>query len=352
MNFKDTYRRLNDAVLPDRRLTDELLKRAGKQSRRHRPVRTLRIGYGAAAAIFCLCAGLFISMPVLAARLDPVHRFLYLLSPRAAQYLMPVQMSAEDQGIRMEVVSASVHGDTACIYITMEDLTGDRIDETTDLYDSYSIHRPFDAVGTCERAGYDAASGKVSFLITLKERSGEWEEHSIQGEKITFSVKEFLSRKFTCEDLSIPLALSDLPEEPRTKEADLRGCGGDFEAYGIDETARVLIPDTSVPVLPDDGVTLTGIGYVDGMLHIQTALEDTPENDNHGYLWLETDSKTCESVYTVSFLEETKDGHSVTYYEQVFDISPEQLTDASLHGRFVISGQKTKGCWKVTFPLE
>ncbi len=44
MNFKDTYRRLNDAVLPDRRLTDELLKRAGKQSRRHRPVRTLRIG--------------------------------------------------------------------------------------------------------------------------------------------------------------------------------------------------------------------------------------------------------------------------------------------------------------------
>lgn len=91
---------------------------------------------------------------------------------------------------------------------------------------------------------------------------------------------------------------------------------------------------------------------MDGMLHIQTALEDTPENDNHGYLWLETDSKTCESVYTVSFLEETKDGHSVTYYEQVFDISPEQLTDASLHGRFVISGQKTKGCWKVTFPLE
>ena len=36
----------------------------------------------------------------------------------------------------MEVISINIHENEAQIYITMQDLIGDRIDETTDLNDS------------------------------------------------------------------------------------------------------------------------------------------------------------------------------------------------------------------------
>lgn len=352
MNFKETYRHLNNAVVPDPELTEALLERARKRTQRQKPVKSHRFGYGAAAAIFCLFAGLLLSMPALAAHADPVYQLLYRLSPRAAQYFMPVQMSAEDQGIRMEVVSARIYENTAEIYIAMEDLTGDRIDETTDLYDSYSIHRPFDATGTCERAGYDAASGRVFFLIKLQEQSGTGSAHSITGDKITFSVQEFLSRKSTYENMVIPLDLTCLPENPKVKETEPNGFSGDCEIWKNLHTAAVLVPNITVSILPSDGIRLTAIGYQDGMLHIQTAMEDTLENDNHGYLWLEDEEGTCESVCSISFQEESENGHSVTYHEQVFDISEERLSGCTLHGRFVISGQKTEGNWRVTFPLE
>lgn len=348
MNFKEAYGRWNETIMPDQELTKQLLNKAQKK----KPPKKHFSWYGTAAAAFLFCAVLLCSIPVLAVHVDPVYQFLYLLSPETAQYLMPVQMASEDQGIRMEVVSAYIHEDTARIYITMEDLEGNRIDETTDLFDSYSIHRPFASIGTCERAGYDTESGKVSFLITLEECSGEWKEHPIEGDKITFSVQEFISRKSAFEDLMIPLDLAELPVDPATRETDLSGCGGDFEAYGIEDTAAVLLPNTSMDILSDGSIILTAIGYRDGMLHIQTSFGDTREHDNHGYLWLENDEGTRNSTYSIHFRDETDEEHPMDYTEEVFDISMEELSDCTLHGYYVISGQKTEGSWRVTFPLE
>ncbi len=352
MNFKETYRHLNDAIVPDPKMAEHLLKKAGTQPSKQMVKKRGPSWFKTAAAILLLCAGLNISITVLAAHVEPVYQFLYLLSPRAAQYFMPIRMISEDQGIRMEVVSASVHENTAEIYISLEDLTGDRIDETTDLYDSYSIHRPFASVGTCERAGYDPVSGKAFFLITLQEQTDDWNGHPIQGDKITFSVAEFLSRKSTYEDLIVPMVLTDIPEEPPVKEVTLNGCSGDFEAFDIDHVTNALVPNTIVDILPSDGITLTAVGWKDGMLHIQTALKDRMENDNHGYLWLENENGKQHSVYSISFREELDNGHTVTYDEQIFDVSMEELSDCTLHGYFVISGQKTTGNWQVTFPLE
>ncbi len=348
MKFKDAYRQWNETIVPDRTLTDRLLRKAAGRNRKQ----THTLWYRTAAAVFLFCAAVSCSMPALIAHAGPVYEFLYFLSPKTAQYFMPVQMTSEDQGIRMEVVSAFVHDDTAEIYITMEDLESDRIDGSTDLFDSYSIHRPFDSVGTCERAGYDAATGRVAFLITLKERSQDWSEHPIQGDKITFSVREFLSHKATYEDLVIPLDLTQVPEEPATQKADLRGCGGDYEAYGIGDTADVLVPGASTNILPDGSIALTAWGYQNGMLHIQTRLGNTLEHDNHGYLWLEDSNGKRNSAYSISFQDETDPEHPVTYCEEVFDLSMEELADCTLHGYYVISGQRTEGNWKVTFPLE
>ena len=67
------------------------------------------------------------------------YEALYTFFPGAAEFFSPVNESCVDNGIEMCVKAIYVHDDSADIYISMKDLTGDRIDETTDLFDSYEI---------------------------------------------------------------------------------------------------------------------------------------------------------------------------------------------------------------------
>ena len=81
-------------------------------------------------------------------------------------------MSCEDDGIKMEVISAYINADKADIYISMQDMTDERIDETTDLFDSYSINRPFSSSATCERMSYDEETKTATFLISITQWGG------------------------------------------------------------------------------------------------------------------------------------------------------------------------------------
>ena len=76
----------------------------------------------------------------------PANDIFYSLYPDMAMKLSPVNESCEDNGIKMEVESIYVHENMAEIYISMQDLTGNRIDETTDLFDSYDIHTSCDQI--------------------------------------------------------------------------------------------------------------------------------------------------------------------------------------------------------------
>lgn len=51
----------------------------------------------------------------------------------------------------------------------------------------------------------------------------------------------------------------------------------------MSETYPVLIPQPADPDFPIEGVKLTGIGYVEGKLHIQYAVENALNSDNHGF---------------------------------------------------------------------
>ncbi len=348
MNFREQYRQLNDQIFPDTRLIEQMVSRTATRRKRHgSSVRRT------AAAACILCAVMYFSLPVLAAHVEPVYRLMYALSPQAAQHFIPVQRTCEDQGIRMEVQSACIYEDTAQIYITTEDLTGDRIDETTDLYDSYSINHPFDAIGTCSLEGYDEATGKASFLITLQEMPEGQGSHSIPGDKVTFSVREFLSHKKHYNHTFIPVDLSAVPADSPVQSVEPCGFSYRSEAYSsMEDNAVALIPGTPMEEFPVEGISLTAVGCVDGMLHVQLAVENSLENDNHGYVWLtDADEKRLDSVYSINFrdMDENKD---ITYQEIVFCIPPEGLSDYSLYGNFTISGLKTEGNWRVTFPLE
>ena len=220
--FKETYRRLNDIIQPDKALVAAVLA-GGQRRKRGAKQPFVRLKPALIAAAICLC--LVLTVPVLAASVEPVYELIYLVSPSAAQFFVPVQKSDTNNGIKMEVVSADIRGDTARIYITMQDLIGDRVDETIDLYNSYDIRLPIDGTGFCGKVGYDPNTRTETFLITIKT-----DGQKIAGKKITFSVGMFLSDKHVYDDIQIPVDLCTVSQNPKTQTVEVFGGGGeDFE---------------------------------------------------------------------------------------------------------------------------
>ncbi len=346
--FREKYKHMINQVHPGDELLCNVLKSArsggkrknGKTSSFRKPV----------IAIVAICICMSLAIPALAATAEPIYQLMYLVSPSMAQFFMPVQKSYEDNGIKMEVVSAYIHDNAAEIYITMQDLTGDRIDGTIDLYDSCSINRPFDSSTSCKRVGYDEKTKTAMFLISITE----WGNQKIAGDKITFSLKKFLSHKKNYRDVGIQLDLSLIAAAKDTQKVYTAGGGGkDYQAYTDEGEAIVLTPSQVMAGFPVDGIDLTAIGYIDNKLHVQMALTDRLKNDNHGSFYLKNaDGKTVECNYNISFANQYEQQGRIDYCECVFDIPQEEIGNFSLYGNFVTSGMITEGNWRVTFPLE
>ena len=254
MNFSETYRRMNEPIGP----SPELIRRP--PPKRRLPLRRL----AAAAA----AAALVLATPALAVRSELGYQVLYRIAPSVAQFFQPVQRSCTDQGVTMEVVGVRVEGDTAQAYIT---LSGGDVDGTTDLFDSWSFHLPFDQIGRCERVGWDEETRTVTFLCTTQTMDGS---PIPQGGKMTFSVRQLLTGKETLKDVAVDLDLAsfseeaetapswNLPEE-KTPDAFYRSGGAyrDEQGEALNRSAPILRPGPALAE-PAPGITITAAGYV------------------------------------------------------------------------------------------
>ncbi len=293
-----------------------------------------------------LCFSL--AVPALAAaNVQAAYEILYTLSPKIAQELKPVRMSCEDEGIKMEVISAYIKGEKAEIYISMQDMTDKRIDGTTDLFDSYRINRPFSSSATCERISYDEETKTATFLISITQ----WGQKEIGGEKITFTVDKFLSNKQEYHDKipQIDLSIANIAPQTQT-DVNMRGwsfSGNISQEPDYTHYLRAISEDSFSPV---DGVTVTGIGFIDGKLHIQAYYENILETDNHGYFYLvNADGDEISSEASVSFWDSERSG---SYEEYIFNVSPNEINNYTLYSHFWTCNSLTQGDWQVTFPLE
>lgn len=382
MQFKDTYREWNEKVQPSEELLSRLLTEASKVTEaseisaaeesakrqkkwndkvwenkiqenktQRKPNHNRRWSRGIAwAAGFLLVIN--VSLPVLAGTFPTIYELMYLVSPAVAQFYQPVQLSDEHDGIRMEVVAAYIHEETAEIYITLQDLEKDRLDEATDLYDSYSIHMPYSAIGNCRKVGYDPESGILTYLITVTQENGR----KIEGEKLTFSVGGYLGQKQEYEKIEIPIDLTQVTEEAY-QYVDTPARGGTMTSHSelaaiMSETYPVLVPQPADPDFPIEGVKLTGIGYVEGKLHIQYAVENALNNDNHGSFFLQNEAgEMLQEAGSISFYEGSGKKR-IDYRDSVFLIPQEELQNYRLYGDFVISEGFHEGNWQVTFPIK
>ncbi len=342
MTFREKY----NAMQRDVRLDAPLLQRtrAAAQKAPARP-RRLRPLIALAAVLVCLALAVpAFAMPALAADPDG-YALLYSISPAAAQFFKPVNRSDEDNGIRLTVDSVYLHSDTVEVYVALQDLTGDRLDETTDLFDSYRINRGFDCSATCSRVGYDAQTRTARFLISITRFDGQ----DIEGDKLTFSLNRLLTGKTETEGAVTGLDLAAVQAEPATQQVTRRGGSGiAAEAGGSGAETRTALVPTGTLAAPAPGVAITAMGYVDGLLHIQVLYENILETDNHGQLWLENGSEKLECLGTLSFFGENG---SDSYEDYYFDVTPAQLADCTLYGSFVTADTLIEGNWEITFPL-
>ncbi len=349
--LEKTYKNMNSQITASPGLiadTIDLMNGSGEKSRvKEKPVFRRPV---AVAAAIALCLAL--ATPVLAANVPAIYDLMYLVSPAVAQYFVPVQESCENNGVRMEVVSTHIYDDTAEIYVTMRDLTGDRVDETTDLFDSYSLHIPFDSISHCERVGFDETTHTATFLITISTMDGN--DIDTRPSKVTFSIGEFLSHKAALENVPVDVDLSGVSEADQTQMVYANGFSGiNAEPYRNESGEyTALVPGASL-CTPINGLDVTAVGYIDGMLHIQSSTADKLTYDTHGYFYLvDEDGNQIQYDYSVSFFEGEINGENrVDYQEFIFDIPQNELRNHTLYGSFYTSGQKTEGNWRVTFPL-
>ena len=261
------------------------------------------------------------SVPALAAAdFGPAYNLLYKVSPAIAQKLKPVSMSCEDNGIKFEVISAYVEGSEAKIFISVQDIDGDRIDETTDLFDSFSINTPFDCSSSCENISYDTETKTATFLISISQ----WNEKDIIGEKITFCVREMLSNKQEYDAILTDLDLTQISATPKTiTPTQIWGGGG--TNYNEMENNFQALKTTGILCSPIAEVDITAMGYVDGKLHIQVKYEDSLETDNHGYIYFKNDKgEEIHCIANIAFSTDSE--HQERYVEYVYDLSDVDLT--------------------------
>lgn len=297
-----------------------------------------------AALVVCFT----LALPALAAAdVGPAYDLLYAISPEMAQKLKPVRLSDTDNDIKMEVISAYIRDDNAEVLVSLQDTAAERIDETTDLFDSYSINRPFSCSATCNMVNYDPETHTATFLISITQ----WGEREIDGEKLTFSIDKFLSDKQEYRDTLPDIDLSNASVAPQIQtQSDLRGTSWNGGENPFGNEVDCLIPSADNTVSPVDGVTITAIGFVDGELHVQVHYDDILNTDNNGDVWLEDADGTVHGCYgAVHFWDNNRVG---SYSEYIFDISPDQISNYELAGYFKTCSTVTTGDWQVTFSLE
>lgn len=351
------FKRMNDRIVPDSRLNAAILEAA---------IPRKRLNFRPLSAVAAVLAVILLTTPVMAAYVEPVNELLYQLSPEMAERFTPIRKTVNKNGIQMEVLSASVHGNVAEIVVSFEDFEGERL--TRNFLPEFNIRHynpPLTLDSgmrveglTDDYSGYDTETGKAIYLLTfhyLEQNLAELFEN-----KITL-ICENGYRWLEPETYSVPLELTDteimtvevergyptdhVPEVPF--DGFGTGAKGGNEEWNRRTEYNLLTPGESAMELTKEA-EITGIAFVDGQLHIQSrSLSNIVGCDT--YLVDQEGNRIEPSVYTTFTIDEGKDRGF--YKEEVFDITEAEMENYTLE-IVVSASERIEGPWKVTFEFE
>lgn len=292
-----------------------------------------------------ICFGLMGSITAFGTAVLAINDWIYAISPSLAERLYPVNQSASDKGIKMEVLSAVNDAHNAIVYFSLQDLKGNRIDRSVDLY-NYTLDGPFSF--NCQMLSYEEKDHKAIFQLT--GAGGD----NMANKFSTLSVTSFLSNKKEYDWYDTKINLSEFADKKSISVpiSEYEYTGGN-EAK---ESLQVLKADQIQLSLGKniEFVTISNMGVVDGKLHVQTKWKESI--DNHGQLKLvgADGTEVQSSNYYFKTDSDTQNGEKrSTHIEYVFDVpSSQYLKTSNLWAKFTEDGDYITGEWQVQFRLK
>lgn len=347
--FQEAYKKAYDSKVP----SGDLLQKIEEQRfcNKHEVWAIFKPVVATLAVLF-ICGG--VVTPILAKEFPFAYRIVEKYAPGLAEYVLPQELSSSRNGIKMQVEAIHVEEKNAEVLVSFTDEPGfDYIHGEVDMYDSYNLtcYSGESNVGGCSFLEYDEAEDKAYFKIDLSS----WD--IFDKGKFRFHVGMLLTN---CVEETQVVDLTGLDRNPILKEVALNGAGGSLDSRieeylgksakepGLRE-ARVMQGTYDSTNL--DRLEITAMGYQDGILRIQNCRGGFKKADRHLTLRLVDvagNERFCD--YGVDWQEELA-GETVSFNEQWFVVSEEELSELQMEATFFITDGCVEGDWEVVFEV-
>lgn len=310
----------------------------------------------------------------LAATVESINEKLYTYWPELAEALMPVNADCESLGIRMEVESAVVKDNKAMITFSMQDLEGDRLNEYSYAdFDEFSF--PLENTknpgisSTSLLLSYDAEAKKATFVQEI-----EYDQPIKTGEyEVSLHIPFVDLKDMMVEDLHPMLeTYGETPAVLPASQADVRLFWGfNTEIPEMPENLKVLDYTRNPEIRIQEHVAISGIGWIDGQLHVQIHYIDNGMIRNKAGTvfyppvrvhiltqladgwspWRRYADRLQEMVFCVRM---GGDEDQPEWEEYIFPCSPAEIQEGTLEAQITLNDtRKTlEGNWSVNVPLR
>ena len=259
--------------------------------------------------------------------------------------LLPIGKSVEQDGLRVELISGLVRGTDSWIYYTVEDLEG--------RYDNCSLDA-FIEDNICEEDWYaprtllhDIKAHKFYNLVHIHYK--DMIDANERGITLSLNSAYFIRNGWA--------DLSELAVERQEEAADVTTVPSsvwhsDYEHEDRDLTEdEKKILDCSEPmklqVAPD--ITVNGIGWIDGKLHVQIRTE----SNDYQYDYLLIDGQEYYFAdRNLPYSPLRWYTGSTSYEEYVLNYKPEEAEQLKLSVQATYTKEGKYGFWDIKFPLS
>lgn len=357
--FKTIYREAYDHIVPERAVAERIAEEMeDNQLQRISKFTTVVMRPVAAVCVVMLILTMTV-LPAAAKSIPYVYGIIEKYAPSLADFVLPEEVSDTAAGITMQVEAINVEGHAAEILVSFSDAEGsekDLIKGKVDLYDSYHL-RSFGAscnVGGCSYLTYDEETDKAYFKIGVSS-DGVYNKG-----KLKFRVHQLLTNLVEEKQW---IDLKNVVMNPTMKNVTLSGESGPgdrdiFDVYIGGSTEEDPRPTAQVLDLQKadesmrEALTVTGIGYTDGILRVQTCRGNLSEADRHMQPFLvDAEGNERHNDFFVGW-QETVNGESLSFDEHWFLVEENELEQLQMYGIFWITDGSVKGDWEVTFRIE
>ncbi|MDE5866045.1 MAG: hypothetical protein K2H31_05540 [Lachnospiraceae bacterium] len=355
--FKISYQKAYEHILPKPDYLENIIDKVDEQKRKQRSISFLILRPAAAICAVVLLLSVTV-LPVAARNFPQVYNIIDKYAPALADFVLPVQTSDTSNGITMQVEAIDIKDNTAEVIVSFYDADGsdkDLIKGSIDLYDSYylqSYGASYEA-GGCEFLEYDELEDKAYFKISL------FTDGSYRSEKVRFGVHQILTNKSREKQW---IELDNIIKNPKMKSVSYGGGGNqDSELYNqyfgdsVNDSSQpggLVMDIVEVDESMIEALTVTGVGYSDGVLRIQTCRGNFSDADRHMRSFLIDSMGNERDCDLLLGWQEEINGESVSFDEHLFIVDESELNKIQIYGIFHTTENGVKGNWEVTFELK